>query len=190
MNLDNAGTNGTGTNIVVSHVLGKNVSEISVGVSTFTNVVLRPVNNIINGRTSDPHELVNGETIITSGVSTAVLSDIEGAYRVSVVNRKVALTQFLDQLSATGISTFVPVTDVGGFEVNDIIGIGTELMRVTSIDSEFSRLGVNRQVGLAETHKSGSSVELKPTRFTYDIEKGSNFLGFDNRTLFLSLIHI
>ena len=184
LNLDNAGTNGTGTNIVVSHVLGKNVSEISVGVSTFTNVVLRPVNNIIHGRTSDPHELVNGETIITSGVSTAVLSDIEGAYRVSVVNRKVALTQFLDQLSATGISTFVPVTDVGGFEVNDIIGIGTELLRVTSIDSEFSRLGVNRQVGLAETHKSGSSVELKPTRFTYDIEKGSNFLGFDNRTLF------
>ena len=70
LNLDNAGTNGTGTNIVVSHVLGKNVSEISVGVSTFNDVDLRPVGNLVYGRTQEPHGLLNGETIITSGVST------------------------------------------------------------------------------------------------------------------------
>jgi hypothetical protein len=184
LNLDNAGTNGTGTNIVVSHVLGKNVSEISVGVSTFNDVDLRPVGNLVYGRTQEPHGLLNGETIITSGVSTAILSDIEGAYTVSVANRKVALSEYLDQISATGITTFIPVTDVGGFEVNDIIGIGTELLRVTFVDNEYSRLGVNRQVGVAETHEKGSSVELKPTRFTYDTGKGSDYLGFDNKVLF------
>lgn len=187
LQLDNAGTNGTGTNIIVSKVLGKDIASVAVGVETFIDVDLRVINNFVYGKTQDPHGLIDGETIIISGISTAVLSDYEGSFRVSVANRSVGLTSYLNTSTNTGISTFISVTDIGGFEVNDIIGIGTEVLRVTSIDPEYSRLGVNRQVGLAETHDVGTNnVNLLPTRFSYDSRVQSSYLSFENKVLFFN----
>ena len=69
---------------------------------------------------------------------------------------EVGLSQFLDNVTNTGVTTSIFVTDVEGFSPGDIIGIGTESLIVTGIDSQFSRLFVNREnfVGAAMTHAS------------------------------------
>jgi len=187
LNLDNEGTDGTGTNIVVSHVAGKSIDIINVGVSTVTNIQIQIVNNRIIGISTDPHNFVNGETIIVSGVSTSKLSSIEGSYRVSVISRSVGLSQYLPSASVTGISTFINVSDTRGFFVNDVIGIGTEVLRVTSIDEQFSRLGVNRQVGVSLTHPTGTNnVILLPTRFEYTVENAVKYPTYENKVVYFN----
>jgi len=185
LQLDNTGTDGTGTNVVISHVKGKAIEIINVGVSTITDVKMQVINNRIIGVTTDPHGFSDGETVIISGLSTSRLSIIEGPRKLSVLKRSVGLTEYLPNSNTTGISTYIPVTDVRGFSINDVIGIGTEVMRVTSIDEQFSRLGVNRQVGVSLTHTSGTNnVKLLPTKFEYYIPKGINYATFENNVRF------
>lgn len=181
LNLDNTGTDGTGTNIVISHVAGKSIDIINVGVATVTNIAVQLINNRVIGVSTDPHNFVDGETVIISGVSTSNLSFIEGTHRISVINRKVGLSNYLPSSSSTGISTFIRVSDVRGFFVNDVIGIGTEVMRVTSIDEQFSRLGVNRQVGVSLTHPAGdNNVVLLPTKFEYTVKDSTKYPTYEN----------
>mgnify|MGYP006256307205 CR=1 FL=1 len=72
-------------------------------------------------------------------------------------------------MTVTGVSTHIFVTDTRGFEPSDHIGIGTEVMVVTGIDTNFSRLFVNREnyVGAAMTHAAGTNnVILKPNKLS------------------------
>ena len=187
LELDNTGTDGTGTNIVISHVGGETVNSISVGVQTFSDVDFTIERNRVIAYTNDPHGLINGEVIVVSGISTTNLSVIEGSHNVNIFTKSVGLTTYLANSATTGISTFIPVTDTSGFFVNDIIGIGTELMRVTSVEPAYSRLGVNRQVGLAETHDAGTNnVVLKPTRFEFTLDEGVNYLTYRNKVTFFN----
>ena len=55
LELDNFGTNGTGANIVVGSVLGKEVDTVQIGVSTFRETKLVKTRNTITGITSVPH---------------------------------------------------------------------------------------------------------------------------------------
>lgn len=170
--LDNTGTDGTGANIVVEEILGKRVGTLAVGVNTFVNTDLQLINNRVIGVTTVPHELVDQETVFISGVSTSQFRDFEGPQKVSIINRTVGLTTFIPDVGATGITTYIQVTDVRGFAPGDLIGIGTETMTVLNVDSKFNRLRVNREyyVGIAITHTSGDEkVFLRPTKFEFGL---------------------
>jgi len=190
LQLDNAGTDGGGANIVVGSVLGKPISTVQIGVSTFTNTELAKDKNKITGITSVPHGVADGETLILSGISTSDFTEFNGPRKVSVINRRVGLSQFLNTKAITGVSTSIFVTDVEGFSSGDIIGIGTESLTVTNVDSQFNRLFVNREdfVGAAFTHVAGiDNVILKPTKFSFPIGQSTvTRFTFENGTTYFN----
>ena len=172
LTLDSTGTDGSGANIVVSEILGKDIDTVEIGVSTFTNTSLRLNKKVITGVTTEPHDIIDGETISISGVNTSQFTEFNGLRKVNVVNRTVGLTTFLDNVTNTGVSTHIFVTDTRGFIPSDTIGIGTEKFIVTGIDTSFSRLFVNREnyVGAAMTHAAGTNnVILKPNKFSFPV---------------------
>ncbi len=172
LELDNAGTDGTGTNIVVSEVLGSEVDTVQIGVSTFPETTLLLEDNRIVGITTIPHEIANGETIYLSGISTSQFTPFNGLQKVEVLTRSVGLATDLANVNTTGVTTYISVTDTFGFAQDDIIGIGTETMLVMDIDPQYSRLLVKREyyVGMAATHRAGTdNVILKPTKFSFGL---------------------
>ena len=172
LTLDNRGTDGTGASIVVSELLGKDVESVEIGITTFVNTDLRKEKNIIVGITTIPHEIASGETIVLSGIDTSQFTEFNGPKKVTVIGRTVGLATFLDNVTNTGVSTHIYVTDTRGFEPTDHIGIGTETFVVTNIDEQFSRLFVNREnfVGAAMTHSAGTNnVILKPRKFSFPV---------------------
>ena len=172
LTLDAKGTNGSGANIVVSELLGKDIDTVEIGVSTFVNTSLRLSNREITGVTTEPHDIVNGEIISISGIDTSQFTEFNGLRKVSVVSRSVGLATYLDNVTNTGVSTHIFVTDTRGFYPSDTLGIGTEKFVVTGIDTNFSRLFVNREnyVGAAMTHAAGSNnVILKPNKFSFPV---------------------
>ena len=190
LTLDNTGTNGSGANIVVGSVLGKPVSSVQIGVSTFANTEIVKTKNTITGITSIPHGVADQETLILSGISTSSFAEFNGPKKVNVKQRSVGLSQYLDNVTATGVNTSIFVTDVTGFETNDIIGIGTESFTITAIDSQFNRLFVNREnyVGAAMTHAVGTNnVILKPTKFTFPVGFSTiTRFTFENKVVFFN----
>ena len=190
LTLDSTGTDGSGANIVVGSVLGKPVSSVQIGVSTFANTEIVKTKNTITGITSIPHGVADQETLILSGISTSSFAEFNGPKKVNVKQRSVGLSQYLDNVTATGVNTSVFVTDVTGFETNDIIGIGTESFTITAIDSQFNRLFVNREnfVGAAMTHAAGTNnVILKPTKFTFPVGFSTiTRFTFENKVVFFN----
>ena len=125
-------------------VKGKTVSTFNVNESLLENVVfdLKKSNTLIV-KTTDPHEILNTEVVSISGISTSSAKVLEGNRSVGVRSKKTKLTSDIT-VNATGVTTTIYVNDISGFEVNDVIGIGTEICRVIRIDSENSSFAVNR----------------------------------------------
>ena len=172
LTLDNKGTNGAGANIVVSEILGKQVSTVEIGINTYTGTALRLDNRNIIGVTTVPHGIADGETVIVSGIDTSQFTEFNGSQKVQVISRKVGLATFVDTVTVTGVSTHIFVTDTRGFIPSDHIGVGTETMVITGIDTNFSRLFVNREdyTGIAVTHSAGTdNVILKPNKFIFPV---------------------
>ena len=190
LDLDNSGTNGTGANIVIGSVLGKPVDKVEIGVTTFRGTELVKTKETITGVTTIPHGIASGESLILSGISTADFTEFNGIRKVSVITRTSGLSQFMDNVATTGVSTSIFVTDVRGFEPGDRIGIGTENMTITNIDSRFSRLFVNREdyVGAAMTHAVGTNnIVLQPTKFSFPVGNSTvTRFTFENNTTYFN----
>ena len=169
--INNKNTFGSSANIVVSRVEGNNVSQFSVVEDKISNVDFYIRGNNIVCTTSSPHDLKNNESIVISGISTISSASLEGIHKISVVQKSVELLKNIPSLITTGVSTFISVKDVSGFNSNDVIGIGTEILRITNVSSEKSGFYVNR-ISNTGVHTAGvSSVILLPTTFQFSIKE-------------------
>ena len=184
LTLDNRGTDGTGASIVVSELLGQDVETVTIGISTFVGTELVKEKSLIVGVTTIPHEIASGETIVLSGIDTSQFTEFNGPQKVTVIGRTVGLATFLDNVTNTGVTTHILVTDTRGFSPSDHIGIGTETLLVTNVDEQFSRLFVNREnyVGAAMTHAAGANnVVLQPKKFSFPVGNSTvTQFTFDN----------
>lgn len=169
--INNTNTSGSSSNIVVSRVEGIEVESFSV-----VENKLNDVNFIIQGKrvickTDYPHELKNNENVSISGISTISSSGLEGIKKVTVIQKQVELSESVPNLATTGVSTFITVKDVSGFSVNDVIGIGTETLRITNVSPERSRFYVNR-ISNSGVHTAGlATVFLLPTTFEFGLKE-------------------
>ena len=102
-----------------------------------STLTLRLNKKEIIGITTEPHDIVDGETISISGINTSQFTEFNGLRKVSVVSRRVGLTTYLNNVTNTGVSTHIFVTDTRGFSPSDTIGIGTEKFIITGIDTSF-----------------------------------------------------
>ena len=158
---------GTGISVDVSRVKGKPIKSMVVGVNTFSDVSFATYENNIIGITSSVHNLISGDKVIISGISTVSLSQLEGTKIVFVNQRTTGLTTTIQSTSITGVNTDIKVKEVFGFEVNDTIGIGTETLTITGIIPETLQLLVSRGAS-GGIHTAGiESVRLLPKKFQF-----------------------
>ena len=148
----------------VSFVNGKEIVSIASTVVKIENVVFTYNNsngNVI-GLSSQPHDLVVGDVITVSGLSTDSLRQLDGKHRIGFNTSFLLLNTGIGTTATTGIVTSLSVTGSltpDAIAPNDIIGINTERMTVLNVDNVNNKIRVKReQDGVLGTAHSSTSL--------------------------------
>jgi len=145
---DNTGTSGYGAIAKVSKVVGKEIQYVSASTTSVSNVEFYPdfKYNSFVGICENPHEFKNEEIVSISGLSTSTYT-FDGLQLINVSNNSALLKENIGNVSSTGIVTYFSIYgNVDIFTPNDILGIGTEKVKVLNTDSLSSRIRVLRSV--------------------------------------------
>tara|TARA_R100001594_G_scaffold439_2_gene1654 strand:+ start:3602 stop:17350 length:13749 start_codon:yes stop_codon:yes gene_type:complete len=153
---DNAGTEGTGVVAKVSTIHGKSVSNISVATSSVTGFEIYGGESY--GRytliADNPHNFKNKDTVVVTGLSTTS-SQIDGIYSAGITTNRFVVTGVGTDgggIGTDGVTGLVTYFNVIGdltypsIAANDILGIGTERVRVLNPQPNLSRIRVLRAV--------------------------------------------
>jgi hypothetical protein len=183
---DNSTSGGTGLSAVISRIEGKEVSNIQIGVSTFSGVTFITKGTRIKGITETPHNLITNDEILVTSISSSPYNYIQGFKKVLINQKSVSLINDIPNQSTTGVTTYITVNDISGFEVDNLIGINTETLRVIDISSSESKLFVNRYENYTGIHTAGiASVVLLPNTFTFDAPQYDDAI-IENKTTYFN----
>ena len=137
---DNEETQGYNASAEVERILGKLVNTISVA-STSRFLMLNFIPVEIKGTfiifAENPHNFIILILVNISGFNTTS-SLLEGSYRIGVTTNTIALTSGIGSTSVTGIVTYFSVAgnlNYPNIRENDILGIGTEKVKVLNVDT-------------------------------------------------------
>ena len=153
---NNEGTEGTGAAAIVSKIKGKGVSSVSVATSTITDVEIYPSDQkgIYTILAEEPINWVNTDIINITGLSTTS-SRIEGTYVAGISSNRLSLTGVgttAVAIGTDGVTGVVTHFDVSGdltfptIRSNDLLGIGTETVKVLNVEEDLSRIRVLRAI--------------------------------------------
>ncbi len=184
--VDDEDTGGTSPSITVSRVSGKPISNFQVIDELITNVDFVINKNTIIAETSSPHRLVKGQPVRITGISTVTSSKLEGIQYISVSQKEVELVLDIDDVTVTGQSTKIVVRDINGFEPNDFIGIGTEILHITKISKEESSFSVNRILNTGIHTVGIDNVFLLPKKFEFVVDGELSDYVIGNKTVFFN----
>ena len=161
---NNIGTKGTNAIAKVATLKGKTVESVSVATSSISGVEIYPISKdryLISA--DNPHNFKKFDNVVITGLSTTS-SKIEGFYSAGISSNRLTLvgvgtlSSGIGSVAATGIVTHVKVTgnlDYPQIKENDILGIGTEQVKVLNVDTLNSRIrilrGINGVVGASHT---------------------------------------
>ncbi|MEY4342898.1 MAG: Synechococcus phage, partial [Pseudomonadota bacterium] len=81
---DNSTSGGNGISAVISRVEGKDISNIQVEVSTFSDVTFITKGTRVKGITGVPHNLITGDEILVTSISSSPYNYIQGFKKVLV----------------------------------------------------------------------------------------------------------
>ena len=168
---DNRGTDGTNTSAEVERISGKSVNSISVATTSISNIELHSTTSqgTFLAFSQNPHNLTNTDLVIISGLNTTS-SLIEGSYQVGIVTNTIALTAGVGTTATTGIVTYFSVAgnlDFPNIRENDILGIGTEKVKILNVDRKSSRIRVLRAVNgtVGSSHSTTTVLYEDPRKF-------------------------
>ena len=168
LDFNNAGTQGDNVKAKVSIIEGKSVESVSVATSSIIGVEFYPssTEGEYIALAANPHKFAHRDIISVSGLSTTS-SGLEGSYDAGISSARLKTVGFgstsiaLKDSAITGFVTFVSLTGpLASIRENDILGIGTERVKVLNVDTEFSRIRILRaQDGtIAVAHTTGLDV--------------------------------
>jgi len=171
---DNSGTSGTGVEAKVESIKGKTITDISVSNTTFENIEFVPHGGPgeIVGYTTSPHNLFLLEFLTITGLSTSGLTNNK-IFSVGVTTSRFNLDVGISSAGATGLVTFFNVGgqigDIFSVRPNDVLGIGTEQVKVLNVDLDGKRLRVlrNHNSTIGSAHTATSKLESKPRNFKF-----------------------
>jgi hypothetical protein len=177
---EDAGSSGYGSKAAVEFIRGKTVNQVSVAYTEFSNVefILGEYTGQFVGYTTNPHNFYHNETTYISGLSTSGIQN-NSLIRIGVTTDTFKLDNAVNASSSTGIVTYF---NLDGYvrhpflRSNDILGIGTECVKVLNVDSESSRIRVIREWNstTGSAHTATTKVKQKPRRFTFNPRSKSN----------------
>lgn len=171
---DNTNTGGQGASFEVSKLKGKYINQVSSSTTSIANVEFLPSNfldrGIFIGFSTSPHNLSDLDLINISGINTFG-SGLNGTYTVGVRSDTFTLVSAANSASTTGIVTYFEVSGSLKYPYireNDILGIGTENVKVLNVEPELSRIRVLREYdGTVGSSHSISSVLMQKSRKFY-----------------------
>ena len=156
---------GNGFSGEISTVEGKEIISIASTVVKIENVVFTydRSSGDVTGLSSQPHDLVIGDEITVSGLSTDTLRTLDGRHQIGFNTSFLKLGTGIGTTGATGIITSISVSgDLSPDSVapNDVLGINTERFLVLNVDDVNSKIRVKRQFDgvLGTAHTSASLV--------------------------------
>ena len=165
---------GNGFSAEVSIVEGQEIVSIASTVVKIENIVFtyNNLNGDVIGLSSQPHDLVVGDLINVSGLSTDSLRKLDGRHRIGFNTSFLLLNTGIGTTAATGIVTSISVTgnlSPNAIAPNDIIGINTERMTVLNVDNINNKLRVKREQDgvLGTAHTSTSLITALNRSITF-----------------------
>jgi hypothetical protein len=130
--------------------------------------------------------LITSDEILVTSISSSPYNYIQGFKKVVVNQKSVSLINDIQNQSTTGVTTYVTVNDISGFEVDNLIKIDTETLKVIDISSSESKLFVNRYENYTGIHTAGiSSVVLLPNTFTFNSPQYDDTI-IENKTTYFN----
>ena len=159
----------------VSHVQGKEVDTISVVDTQISNIEF--INSFDKtqfiGFGTQPHGLRDKDIVNVDNLSS-YYKNFGGVYQVGVRTDSFVTTLGIGTTSATGITTYFHVSgalDYPFIRPNDILGIGTEKVKVLNVDSETERIRVLRAVEgtVGSAHTNRSVLLEDPRKFVINV---------------------
>ena len=131
---DNTDTNGSGLNVVVKSLKGKEITSLDTTIDTFNDVVLfaNDKGNVSAFISTSP-SLNNGDRVVISGISTTIIDFVNGSQILGIETARSIIYQEIPNSATTGIVTDIYVSKIPDqISVGSSIGIGTEKLLVLS----------------------------------------------------------
>ncbi len=179
--IDFARSGGYGTLLEVDRVSGKDITNISAATSSISNIEFLPESQggSFLAIAPNPHYWTNTDRVVISGLSTTNTL-LAGAYRAGIATDKYVLTVGVDTSGVTGIVTYFNIfgnLDYPSLKENDILSIGTEEVKVLSVDYDTSRVKVLRsQNGTVSTaHTSTTVIRQNQRKFKINVGYKTTF---------------
>ena len=141
---------GNGFSAEVSVIEGKEVVSIASTVVKIENIVFtyNNQNGKVTGLSSQPHDLVVGDVVTISGLSTDSLRRLDGRHQIGFNTSFLILNTGIGTTGATGSVTNISVTgdlSRNAIAPNDVLGIGTERLLVLNVDDVNDTVRIKRQ---------------------------------------------
>ena len=191
---DSENTQGFNASAEVERILGRDVSLISVDSTNVFNVEFYPSGNqgTILAFAENPHNFANFDTISISGINTTS-SFLEGSYTIGVTTNRIALTSDIGSESVTGIVTYFPVSgnlNYPNIHENDILGIGTEQVKVLNVDARSSRIRVLRGINgtIGSSHSTTDILTEVPRKLIVNTNLKAQYDYKVNREIYFNPI--
>jgi hypothetical protein len=185
-------TGGTGADVRVSRIGGKDVNYVSVASSVVSNAEFYPYDG--NGNfivfSPTPHNYSNKDIITVSGLSTTS-SLLKGSYSVGVsTGERYILNSGVGTAGVTGIVTYFNISGNLNYPTireNDIISIGSEQVKVLNIDNRSSRIRVLRAFNnVSAAHTNTSSAYQIQRKLSINVGYKTSFNYTFNREFYFN----
>ena len=197
LNFDNGTTNGNGAAAKVSLLKGKPVESIETDTIKIVDAELIPLNNKdkFYVEVDTPHTFNHLDFVNITGVSK-ISTNLEGSHLIGVssetfrlVGSGIGTNIAVGSTSVTGLVTYFSVSGslVGTkIQPNDILGIGTERVKVLNVDIANSRFRVEREVdgAVGLSHTIGSLLTEDPRRFSITVGLKTAYEYKKNRQIY------
>jgi hypothetical protein len=181
-------TSNSNDNLIVgvSELEGKDITDLRTSILTYNNSILTWENGEKLKITVSPnHNLINGDRVIISGVSTS-LSTLSGKYKIGLSTYTSTLSSSIEDYAVTGIVTDLYASNIpNGVSIGSSIKIGNEIMTILNLYSGIMR--VKRYSGSTSSHSSSSSIYFLPDSFFIDKKLDQFESKVDNKIYFNSL---
>jgi hypothetical protein len=170
---DNSNTGGFGLSARVSLVSGKEIKNISVASTTIFNVELVPYYSPggFLGFSTSPHNLQDLDIISISGISTNQ-TNLNSFFVAGVSTSSFILSKNVSDVTVTGIITYFDIygdLSYPNIKENDILSVEDEKIKVLNLDTNSSRIRVQRQFDgtVGSSHSASTLITENSRKFIF-----------------------
>ena len=171
---DNTNTGGAGAYAEVLQISGAKINSISSTNNELTNVCLYSDNGSIVGITTTNHNLKHNYYVNVKNISDPNYSSLEGVVKIDVETIETELNESIGSYFETGLTTSITIKgSIDDYEVEDLVTIDSETLKVVGIDKLNRRINVLREI-FASSHSRHSPVVSLPRKFTLNLNTDKN----------------